>query len=81
MTSLTQDEHGNRLWTVLILRPDYERADDRDTFLAHVTGDTPADAQRAARAEAAAADQNDRPDDYVTLLVVPGHFYDQRVDD
>lgn len=70
-------------YTVLVLRPDYAATNyGQDTFLAHVEAVGPAQAQRIARQEAAAADRSEQPsEDYYILLVLEGHQYDRRVEE
>lgn len=76
MNSFTKDEHGNNLWTVLLLRPDHIASDfGRDTWLSHVTADTAKDAEGIACKEAATADHNIHPDDYYVLFVCRGHLF------
>lgn len=69
-------------YTVLVLRPDYMATNyGQDTFLAHVEATSPAQAQRIARREAAAADRSEvSSEDYYILLVLEGHQYDRRVE-
>lgn len=70
-------------YTVLVLRPDYRAANyGQDTFMAHVEATSPAQAQRIARREAAAADRSEgTSEDYYVLLVLEGHQYDRRVEE
>ena len=76
MRGLTQDESGNGLWTVLILRPDYIASDyGQDTYLAHVTAPTVDEAQALAQREAAAADSSPHDgSDYYVLFACRGHL-------
>lgn len=68
-------------FTVLVARPDYVANDNLDTFMAHVTTASVAAAQKEARAQAAAADEEEYPEDYAILLVVRGHHFDIQVQD
>lgn len=70
-------------YTVLVLRPDYMATNyGQDTFLAHVEAAGPAQAQRIARREAAAADRSEvSSEDYYTLLLIEGHHDDRRVEE
>ncbi len=69
-----------RPYTVLVLRPDYMTdGHGQDTYLAHVEATSPAQAQRMARREAAAADRSEQPsEDYYILLVIEGHHHDRK---
>ena len=70
-------------YTVLVLRPDYMATNyGQDTFLAHVEATGPAQAQRIARREAAAADRSEvSSEDYYILLLIEGHHDDRRVEE
>ena len=70
-------------YTVLVLRPDYMATNyGQDTFLAHVEATGPAQAQRMARREAAAADRSEvSSEDYYILLLIEGHHDDRRVEE
>lgn len=68
-------------FTVLVLRPDYAAQNyGQDTFLAHVSAATVAQAQKAAKKEAADADR-EPDDDYFVLLALRGHHFDIRVEE
>ena len=79
-----QEQYGRtKPYTALVLRPDYMATNyGQDTFLAHVEAASPAQAQRIARREAAAADRSEvSSEDYYILLLIEGHHDDRRVEE
>jgi hypothetical protein len=63
-------------FSVLLLYPDYMRADEAETYLAHVVAKDPEKAIAKAQKKAAKPNDVDSPDDFLPLLCCEGHVED-----